>query len=155
MVDIAKLRNSLRKSIGFLLGCNVLITVAGIAYIAWDLSVPYYTAHATEILQNILPEPEDAKSFSSAEITQLTRGKAVFRTSRARKPRVVNELSYFQLKGISTRDGLVKAYMRNRKLKKMETKRIGDMVGPFEIIGISKEGVTLRRGNEEVLLPKG
>jgi hypothetical protein len=98
---------------------------------------------------------EEYKPVSVAAVRDATTGKAVFRTYREKKARVIDELSNFILSGSSTRDGVMRAYVRDTKLNTVAIKKIGDTLGPYEVVDITNEGLTLRRGGETVFLPKG
>lgn len=99
--------------------------------------------------------PNAIESISLEVVNQSTVGKAIFRTTRVRAVQVVDELSHYQLKGVSSRGGASKAYLRDNKLKRMETRVVGEFIGPYEIISIESNGIRLRRGADEMFLPKG
>jgi len=90
----------------------------------------------------------------AAEVVRATTGKAVFRTNQALPDKVVDELGRYELKGFIRRDGKVWACVRDVKRKKTLTKGVGELLEPFEITGIDRGGVRLRRGNEELYLTK-
>jgi hypothetical protein len=101
-------------------------------------------------------EAESAAQFSASDVEKATTGKVLFRTSASSlKEKVVDELAHFELKGISTRGGRKLAHVRDNKLKKLVTKKVGDTLGAYEIVDITDEGVTVRRGAEDVILSKG
>jgi hypothetical protein len=97
---------------------------------------------------------EVPKSISAAEVTSKTTGRAPFRTTRVVKPKVVDEVAAYVLVGVSVRGETPKAYVRDTKLKKMLIKKRGESLGSYEIEDITREGLTLIRGAERVLLPK-
>jgi len=94
--------------------------------------------------------------ITPADIENTITGKVLFRTSATTlKEKIVDELAHYELKGISTRAGQKLAHVRDNKLKKLVTKKVGDSLGAYDVINISDEGVTLRRGAETVILSKG
>lgn len=90
-----------------------------------------------------------------AKVKQAITGKAIFRTSRLLPEKVTDELGRYELRGISLRDGILKAYIRDVKRKRILIKEAGDSLGVFEIISVQRSRVTLRRGNEQLVLEKG
>ena len=94
--------------------------------------------------------------ITTADIEKTTTGKVLFRTSATKlKEKIVDELAHYELKGISTRAGQKLAHVRDNKLKRLVTKKVGDSLGAYEIVDITNEGVTVRRGAETVILSKG
>ena len=101
-------------------------------------------------------QAQTALQITSADIEKTITGKVLFRTSATTlKEKIVDELAHYELKGISTRAGVKLAHVRDNKLKKLVTKKVGDSLGAYDIIDISDEGVTVRRGAEKVILSKG
>lgn len=91
----------------------------------------------------------------TAKVKQAITGKAIFRTSRLLPEKVTDELGRYELKGVSMRNGIVKAYIKDIKRKRTLIKEAGDSLGVFEIISVQRSRVNLRRGNEELVLEKG
>ncbi len=101
-------------------------------------------------------ETQSPAQVTAAEVEKMTTGKVLFRTSATSlKEKVVDELAQFQLKGISMRGGQKLAHVRDTKLKKLMTKKVGESLGPYEIVDITNDGLTLRRGTVDVILSKG
>lgn len=95
------------------------------------------------------------ESTTPEEVAQTIRGRAPFRTMRVRAAKVVDELSAFVVRGISTRGERQRAYVMDTKMKRLVIKSVGDQLGSYEVVDINDEGVTLQRGNERVILSKG
>jgi len=94
--------------------------------------------------------------LTAQDVQKITTGKVLFRTSAlVLREKVVDELAHYELKGISVRDGVYRAFVRDNKLKKFVTKTVGESLGAYEILDITVEGVTVKRGAETVILSKG
>jgi hypothetical protein len=101
-------------------------------------------------------QAQTAPQITTADIENTITGKVLFRTSATTlKEKIVDELAHYELKGISTRAGQKLAHVRDNKLKKLVTKKVGDSLGAYEIIDISGEGVKVKRGAETFILSKG
>ncbi len=154
-MSFVRLHSSLRRGIGGLLAVNVFLSVVLMAVVAYG---EYRAANPLGIVANgaggVSSGPVEGH-ITKSEVASITTGRAVFRTGRIRKSKVVDELNYYQLKGTSTRGGQTRAYVRDNKRKKMLIKRVGDMIGSWEIVEIEKQRMTVQRGAEVVVVPKG
>lgn len=155
MTNLAHLHTSLRKGIGGLLAVNVFLSIILIAVVAYG---EYRAANPLDIVADgpaVVSSAPLEKHIALSEVAKITMGKAIFRTGRVRKTKVVDELNYYQLKGTSTRNGQTRAYIRDNKRKKMLVKHVGDMIGSWEIIEIERQKMTVQRGAEVAIVPKG
>lgn len=155
MRDVARVSSRLRKSVRFFALTDVFLTLAFVLILALDAFTPGQVIDAERGSQESPVDSSAETQISQAKIASATTGKAIFRTSRVTKPKVLDELGSFQLKGIRKGSGEPRAYFRDTKRKQTLTKRVGEMLGTYEIVSIDSEGVTVRHGAEEVLLPKG
>lgn len=99
----------------------------------------------------------ETEPIDEATVSRAILGKAVFRTYRKVEQRVVDELGRFELMGTShdSEPERRSAFIKDTKRKRSLTLRVGDTLGgKFEVIAISRDGVSLRRGNEMLLLSK-
>jgi hypothetical protein len=89
-------------------------------------------------------------------IADRTKGKSLFRTMQPLDTKVVDELGRYELRGVSQRGGVFKAYVKDTKGQKTHILKVGDMLGNiFEVEEIESREITLKRGDEEVKLKKG
>ncbi len=155
MTDLTRFHGMMRSAVRGLAVGNVILTLIFVLMLGFMWYGPAANDAMDPEQQIAFAEPGLRTQITMDQVEHITRGKALFRTSRTRKAKVVDEFSHFRLSGISTRGGVPKAYVRDTKFKKNLIKRVGDMLGPYEIVGITDEGITVRRGAEEILLPKG
>lgn len=88
-------------------------------------------------------------------VRQSIRGRAVFRSSRVRPPKIVDDSGRFIMTGTAIRDGVPSAYIKDTKTKKLHTLREGDYLGGvFKVIRIGEGTVELERGNDIITLEK-
>lgn len=98
------------------------------------------------IAPNVIPE---------TVVAQTIRGKAVFRSNRMPEMKVIDELGRYELKGISSRAGVLRAYVKDTKRKKMHTVHKGDLLGGiYSVEEIRRNQLILRRGSEYLTLQK-
>lgn len=155
MDKLERIRLLVRRAGRWLVVVNGIVTVAlgaAVGLGVWDSN---QAATASESEKDKDGGDTDAQSISVEEVSAATTGKAIFRTNATRKVKVVDEVSHYQLQGVSVRDGSPTAYVRDVKLKKTLIKKIGDTLGSYEIKEITNQGLTLKRGAEEAVLSKG
>ncbi len=154
MKDLDRLHRAVDKAIRAMAGLAVMLTLVLLLVLASD-ALGWGQAALEDTLDTSGPaNTQPWQPISERQIANVTRGKAIFRTSRVRKRKSIDELAHYQLVGTSVRNEKTKAYVRDTRLKKMLIKRIGEELGSYELIEISKGAVTLKRGSEEVVLRK-
>lgn len=153
-MDIASLTLRAARAERLMLTSNVALTallaVAAASVFAFPNMLSAQTPAGSEAQRAAL----NTQSISTAEISKRTVGKAPFRSLRVVAPKVVDELAAFTLTGISERDGQKRAYIRDTKQKRLLTKRVGDLLGSYEVTDIGRQGVSLTRGGQTVVLSR-
>lgn len=155
MSSLERLNAMIGRTNRVLVAAGVVLTIVSGGVLVGSAAGFPGAAIGTEEMRTVSAPSGTLEPISEAKVRKVSTGKAIFRTSRVEKTKVVDELSHYVLRGISSRNGIMKAYMGDTKLKKLHVKTVGESVGPYEIVNITAEGVTLRRGAEEVFLPKG
>ncbi|MBN2311295.1 MAG: hypothetical protein JXR94_20125 [Candidatus Hydrogenedentes bacterium] len=155
MKDAAYLHRALSRGVRALALFNIALTAAFVLLVAWSELMPERPIEADGGLERTLSDSIADAPISAADVKAATAGKAVFRTSRATRTQKIDELGSYRLMGILVRRGEPRAYFRDIKRKQTLTKRVGEMLGTYEVVDITNEGVLVRRGGQEVLIPKG
>ena len=154
MPDYRAINTLLDRCERWLIVINVLLTVLLVATLAMGgLRLPGLGALPGEAAANAVPEAVP-QGIDKSEVTDRTRGRAPFRTGRVKVVREIDELGSFRLIGASIRGEIKKAYVRDLKLEKLLIKQVGDQLGSYEIIGIEKQELLLRKGSEDFVLRK-
>jgi hypothetical protein len=88
-------------------------------------------------------------------VVKTTRGKAIFRTARMLPVKTVDVLGRFDFKGISNRNGILRAYIKDMKLKKTYPLKEGDQFGGvYTVLEIQRNAIIVERGNDRWVLEK-
>lgn len=135
----------------------VVAAVLSLGWLALFLGVPLIPSSAAADVSEggLKGAPQDAFTdahLENADLAKATVGRSIFRSSRQVSEKVVDELGRYELRGVFTRNGVMKASIRDTKRKKTVIKAAGENLDEFEIVEIARQGVRLRRGNEEVAL---
>lgn len=156
MNDLARIERAMRKATRGLLWANVTLPVVFAAAAVLGQFVSGQGADAGGAARASGFAREDEARITGADVERATTGKMLFRTSAtALREKVVDELAHYELKGVSMRKGCKQAHVRDTKLKRLVTKKVGDALGPYEVIDITDEGITVKRGAETFILSKG
>ena len=150
----ARLHEGIRKATRAVLWADVLLTAVLAAILTIHWVVPARTVAADDRRSPVAASPRQWY-VAIDQVRAAVTGKAVFRTSRAVREKVVDELGRYELKGASISGTERKAYIRDTKMKRMLVKRPGDTLGPYEVVEVNEQGVTVRRGAETLVLSKG
>lgn len=114
--------------------------------------------HATVWAQTTFPAVDPRTQNHQIDIDsvrQSTRGRAVFRSSRVRPPKIIDDSGRFVMSGTAIRDGVASAYIKDTKTKKLHTLREGDNLGGVYVVKHIGDGmVELQRGNDIITLEK-
>jgi len=153
--DLARIQRTMSRATRALFWTDAGLSAAFVLVLMLGPFIMRETAGpALDAAQTVEAQP--ALQITAADIEKTITGKVLFRTSATTlKERIVDELAHYELKGISTRAGVKLAHVRDNKLKKLVTKKVGDSLGAYDIIDITDEGVTVRRGAKTVILSKG
>lgn len=155
MKDLSRIRRAMGRATRGLFIADAALTLALMATVAAGSLFGAPGAVVAVDQQDLAIRPQTVH-VTAADVEKTTTGKVLFRTSAAMiAPKTVDELANYELKGISVRRGVPQAHVRDNKLKKLVTKRVGDTLGAYEIIDITGEGITVKRGAETVVLSKG
>ena len=153
MPDYRTLNRMLDRGDRWLVVTNVLLSVLLLAtLVTGGLRLPGLSAapgEAANILLDDMPQ-----GIVEREVTERTRGRAPFRTGRVKVVKEIDELGSFRLIGASSRGENRKAYVRDLKQEKVVIKQVGDPLGSYEIVGIEKQELLLRKGSEDFVLRK-
>lgn len=154
MLDLCKIRNLVERLNRWVLGANILLTLlCAITFAGGSrllrLTEPTYAEPMTD-----KAEPGRIATLSMSDVQKMTLGKAIFRSGRITQVKVVDELSFYALTGLSLRGESRRAYVRDTKQKKLLVKKVGDTIGSYEVVEIDEQGVHLIRGGDRVLLAK-
>lgn len=156
MKDLNRVQIAISRATRGMLLVDAALTVGLVAVVALSSLIPAgpggsaAPAHPGDIAG------KETAHLTAQDVRKITTGKILFRTSALiLKEKVVDELAHYELKGISLRNGVYRAFVRDNKLKKFVTKTVGESLGAYEIVDISDEGVTVKRGAETVILSKG
>jgi len=156
MKDLARIQRAMSRATRALIWTDAGLSATFLLVLALGPFIMQETAgpDAQDAAQTVKAQP--ALQITSADIEKTITGKVLFRTSATTlKEKIVDELAHYELKGISTRAGVKLAHVRDNKLKKLVTKKVGDSLGAYDIVDITDEGVTVKRGAEKVILSKG
>lgn len=154
MPDYRAINTLLDRCERWLIAINVLLTVLLLATLAMGgLRLPGLGAVPGEAAANTAPEVMP-QGIDKSEVSERTRGRAPFRTGRVKEVKEIDELGSFRLIGASSRGDSRKAYVRDLKQEKVVIKQVGDQLGSYEIIGIEKQELLLRKGSEDFVLRK-
>lgn len=154
-MNLDRLNDRIRRFSFFLLGaCGLLALCLGFATFTDMLALPH-TGQEIVNLGRTETAWRPAGRTDSRMVAETIRGKAVFRTLRLMTRPVVDDSGRYRLTGTSERDGVLRAYVKDTKLKKIVTLYEGDVLGGrYEIVAIHKDSVELKRGGEVTALRK-
>lgn len=156
MRDLGKIERGMSRATRGLIWADVGLSGAFVLVLAFGSYVVVGDRAAAGDRAEVEIVAAESVQVTLADVEKETTGKVLFRTSATSlKEKIVDELAHFELKGISTRGGKKLAHVKDNKLKKLVTKRVGESLGAYEIVDITNEGVTVRRGTETVVLSKG
>lgn len=156
MERMLRIDRALQKAVPAFLALNVFLSIVSLAIVGGaQLNFGRQAQPVDAGQAQRFSEIADARPITLEQVTEATTGKAIFRSNTVRQVKTVDELGYYRLQGLSVGDGEARAYVRDTKLKKTLVKKVGDFLGPYEITGITSQGLVIKRGAEEVILPKG
>lgn len=145
----------LRRASHILAACAILlILLLGISLTTDALTPSRVPAQAS--MASWTPERLRMDTHIDADsVTENTRGRAVFRSSRIRVPKIVDDSGRFILLGTSIRDNVWRAYVKDTKLKKTFILREGDNLGGiYEVVHVESGTAQIQRGSDILTLTK-
>ncbi len=155
MIDFESLSRLLRRARSVFLAAAILLAAAAGA--SFVLDVPALAHSRADRSGDAVAHVElpAGSGIKAEDVTNATRGKAVFRTLRLTAPKPVDETGRFRLTGTSSRGGEASAYVRDTKINETFKLKVGSsLAGQFEVVAIHKDSIELKRGGEIVALSK-
>jgi hypothetical protein len=154
MVNLAKIRTAIERTNKSMFWVNCVLSICALLFLRGANTFWRWTTIADVSSIVTSGEQSTPKSLTLADVQKATTGKAIFRSSRTVQVKVVDELSFYTVTGVSLRGGEHSAYVRDTKQKKLFVKKAGESIGSYQITAIDEQGVHLTRGGENVLLAK-
>lgn len=139
---------------GLVVVCTTLALTFGLVVFTPILSLPHDGVVVAELTADETSRLSSS-SISKAAVTNATRGKAIFRTLREIRPPAADTSNRYILTGTSIRDGKIRAYVKDTKLKQTFRVYVGDTLGRrYRVMAIHKSSIELQRGSELISLRK-
>ncbi len=153
-MGIRRLELRLKKLLLGVLIVNTLLSVGfSILTLTQKTWVPNRAEAAQEIAQDVT-SLERLETLSMEQVSSATTGKAIFRTYHSAEGKVVNEAGRYQLMGISSRNGQLRAFIKDMKLNRAFSVGTGETLGVFLVVSVEKDGIRLQKGSDEYFLKR-
>lgn len=144
----------IRQGLPWLLGVNAALTLLWAVAVSTDWMDPVYGSDFAPGAASMAGIGPAASTVSEETVREAIKGKAIFRTNRQVEEKVVDELGRYELRGVSNGRSGLRAYVRDTKRKRTLTKEAGEMLDVFEVVDVRRDGLVLRRADQEVLLAR-